>query len=240
MKNIIVENIFLVQELSKYPPEQIHQVLRSESPQIISVILSRLDSRISSKVLNQFSLEEQKDLMHRMSTAINVPAEALHSALKIITDNIKVFKDEEGTIIDGSQKLAKILSSMPPDKGKEILERLKNKDQNLASKIQEKMFDFDDIEKIEDKSLRELLTEVKINTLAMALKGTNTDFKKKVFKNMSINKQRILKEEMEYLGPQRKSEVEKARKELLDLIRKKHKMGQILFDTDIDTDEWIE
>ena len=240
MQNIIVENIFLVKELSQFPAEQLYQVMKGESPQVISVILSRLDPKISRKVLEQFPLDEQKDLTFRMASLANIPSDTLNAALKMIQEKMQIFQDDDRASIDGSDKLAKILSHLPPGKSKELLEKIGNKDETLSSKIQDKMFTFEDIIKIEDRSLKEVLIDIPAETLAMALKGTDKEFKAKIFSNLSEKKQNIVKDEMVYLGPQKASLVDQARKELLSTLRKKQQLGRILFEGDTGFDKWVE
>lgn len=240
MQNIIVENIFLVKELSGEPPEHLFQVIKGESPQIISVFLSRIDAKTSRKILENFPLEEQKDIAYRMANIVNVSADVLNTALKNFKKKLEVFKDDNAAFIDGSDKLAKILSHLPPGKSKELLSGLSKKDETLAEKIQDKMFTFEDIMKIDDKSLREVLIEIPLETLAMSLKGTEKSFKEKIFKNLSDKKRLMLKEEMEYLGPQKKSAVDYARQDLLEILKKKQKLGRILFEGDTGFEKWVE
>ncbi|MCK4965938.1 hypothetical protein KAS50_02840 [bacterium] len=201
--------------------------------------MSRLDPKIAKNVLSNFSPDEQKDTAYRIASSTNIDGDILNQIAKGIQDKLKVF-DEQGTEqTGGSDKIAKILNVLGDKAGSKILSELEKKDINLASRIKDKMFTFQDILNVDDRSLKKALFEIPNAVLALALKGESKEMKVKIISNISENRKKIVLDEYNSLGPQKRQIVDDAKDRILDVLRKLKETGELFFKGDVKNDEWV-
>ncbi|MFC1562230.1 FliG C-terminal domain-containing protein [candidate division KSB1 bacterium] len=240
MENPLVQNILLFNRLSQYPAEQIYNIIKDETPQTIAVIVSRLKSDKARDVLEFFPSADQKDIVFRMASAKNIPSEMLNEVANVIGERLKYLDRDEGKAsLDGQQRMAEILKHMSPDKAKSVLDALGKKDMGLSDRVNRKVFTFEDIANVEIKGLQHALARVEIETLAMALKGADDGIKTAVWGALSENRRKILRDEMKYLGPRTKSEIERARTDLMSILRGFFDQGILRGKDDPSADEWV-
>ena len=130
--------------------------------------------------------------------------------------------------LGGVKTAAEIINLMGASVETAVLDFVRDADNDLAQRIMDNMFTFDDVEKIDDKGIQALLKEVQTESLVIALKGATPELREKVFKNMSTRAAESLREELESRGPVRVSEVEAEQKELLKVVRRLADEGQIV------------
>ena len=142
---------------------------------------------------------------------------------KLLTGNENLKKQSMG----GIKVAAGIMNYMSGDKEASIMEGLKSYDDDMAQKIMDEMFVFDNIMDIDDKGIQVMLREVQSETLIVALKGTTEEMREKIFKNMSSRADEMMKEDLESKGPVKLSEVEAQQKQILQIVRRLSDEGQI-------------
>lgn len=207
--------------------QTVADLILNEHPQIIATIMVHLEPDQASEVLTLFTDRLKKDVMLRIATLDGVKPNALKelndTLAKLLSGNENVNKKQMG----GVRAAAEILNFMNTDTEAIIFEGLNEYDADMAQKIMDEMFVFEDIVEIDDKGIQAILKEVQSDQLVVALKGSTDEMKEKIFKNMSSRAGDILKEELENRGPVRLSEVEAMQKEILTVVRRLADSGEI-------------
>jgi len=198
-----------------------------------------MEAKKAKNILKSFSPDEQKNIAYRMATSASIDSDILNQIAKGIQEKLQVFDDYGGKQIGGSEKIAKILNVLGDKAGSEILSKLEKRDINLASRIKDKMFTFQDILNVEDRSLKKGLLEISNTVLTLALKGESKEMKTKILNNISSNRKQIVIEELNSLGPQKRQIVDDAKDKILEVLRKLKDLGELFFKSDDKKDEWI-
>jgi flagellar motor switch protein FliG len=242
MSNAIVQNILLFNRLSKYSAEQIFQVIHNEASQTVAVILSRLDPKKAKEVLGLFPSADQKDIIYRMATTKSIPPEIMNEVANVIGEKLRIFEDESSAPAiksTGQERLAEILKHMDTGKSKSVLEGLARKDTEMSDRIKRRMFLFEDIVKVEPAGLKQALMKVDTDILALALKGSSADILKAVLEALSENRQKMLIEELKHMGPRVKSEIDRARNEVVNILRELYDDGILRLKGDHPEEKWV-
>jgi flagellar motor switch protein FliG len=203
-------------------------LVRNEHPQIIAIVLSYLDSDQAAEVLACFPPPVRSDLITRVATLDGVQPSALQELDEMME---KQFAAAGGTgkssSLGGLKAAAEIVNLMDSSVGTSIMSDIAKTDERLSSNIQDLMFVFADLMKVDDRGMQELLRQVPADKLLIALKGADEEFKAKVFKNMSQRAAEMLKSDLEAKGPVKLTDVEAAQKEILIAARKLSDEGTI-------------
>lgn len=204
------------------------ELIRNEHPQIIATILVHLDRDQASEVLGFFPERLRTDVILRIATLEGVQPAALRELndvlTKLLTGGDKIKKSAMG----GVRAAAEILNFFGSADEASVITGIRDYDPDLAQKIQDEMFVFDNLMDLDDRSIQLLLREVQSETLILALKGTSPELREKIFKNMSQRAAEMLRDDLEAKGPVRLSEVEAEQKEILKTVRKLAEEGQIV------------
>ncbi len=217
-----------LEQLEKIDTRVLVGLIKNEHPQTIAVLLSQLSPRKASDILQWLPENLRFEVVKRIATLENVSPQFLRELIETITDEIKALgiaggiKKQEGVAI-----AAELMNMLDKDTAETLLRKIGEEDPTLEEKIREKMFTFEDIRKLDNRAIIEILKVVDKNTLIIALKGAPDDIKEKFFSNMSKRAAKIMQEDMEALGPVKKSEVEKAQKQVVAVIRKLIDEGKI-------------
>jgi len=217
-----------IQQLEALTPKQLATLLRKEHPQIIAVILALLTPSKAARVLKEFPPELRIEVVKRMATLESVPADRI----KIIAENfLKEMKEFVGEEIklDGAKQAASVLTSLDKYTAEEILSYIETENPELAEKIRDKMFTFEDIAKLDDKAILEILKTVDKQTLALALKDAPKEIVDKFLKNMSKRAAQIFLEDMEAMGKVRRSEILRARRQIVKIVKRLIEQGIISY-----------
>ena len=204
------------------------ELLRNEHPQIVAAILVHLDYEQSAAVLMQFAERQRSDILLRVATLEGIQPTALKDLnevlFKVLAGGDKVRK----TSLGGVKAAAEIINLLGNNSEGVVLESIRSHDPDLAQKIMDKMFVFDDIMKLDDKAVQLVMREVASETLIVALKGASVELRDKFLANMSSRAAETLREDLESRGPMRLSEVEAQQKEILKTVRRLAEENQIV------------
>lgn len=203
-------------------------LILNEHPQIIATILVHLDPDHASEVLSKFTERLRQDVMLRIATLDGVQPTALKELNDVLSKLLSGNESLKKQSMGGVKVAAEIMNYLNGETEAAVMEGLKNYDEELAQKIMDTMFVFDDIIQIDDKGIQVMLREVQSETLIIALKGTTAEMREKIFKNMSTRAAEMMREDLESKGPVKLSEVEAQQKQMLQIVRRLADEGQIM------------
>lgn len=216
-----------IESLKWMDPLSVAELLRGEHPQIVAAILVHLEYEQAAAVLMQFPDRARSEVMLRVATLEGIQPTALKDLnevlFKVLAGGDKVRK----TSLGGVKTAAEMLNQMGGNADVAVLDTIRNYDPELAQKIMDKMFVFDDLVKLDDRSVQMVLREVVSETLIVALKGGSMEVRDKILANMSMRAAESLREDLEGRGPMRLSEVEAQQKEILKVVRRLVEEGQV-------------
>ncbi|MEY4756170.1 MAG: hypothetical protein RJA34_1068 [Pseudomonadota bacterium] len=217
-----------IESLKWMDPLSVAELLRNEHPQIVAAILVHLDYDQAADVLKHLSERQRNEVMLRIATMEGIQPTALKDLnevlFRVLAGGDKVRKSSLG----GVKTAAEMINLMGAAVESTVIESIRNHDPDLAQKIMDKMFVFDDVLKLDDKAIQLMLKEVASDVLIVALKGAQPELKEKILSNMSSRAAETLREDLESRGPMRLSEVEAQQKEILKTVRRLAEEGQIV------------
>lgn len=217
-----------IESLKWMDSASVAEMIRNEHPQIIATIMVHLEADHASEILNMLPERLRNDVMLRISTLEGVQPMALRELNEVLTQLLSGGDRGKKSALGGVKTAANILNYMAGAMEASVLANVREHDPDLAQKIQDQMFTFDNVLELDDRAVQLLLREVQSESLIIALKGTSQELKDKVFKNMSSRAAEALKEDLDSKGPVRLSEVEAEQKEILKIIRRLADEGQIV------------
>lgn len=204
------------------------ELIKNEHPQIIATVLVHLEPDQSSEVLGNFSERLRNDVLLRIATLEGIQPAALKELNDVLTQLLSGSDKLKKSAMGGVKLAADILNFMGGVVEASAVSSIREYDPELAQKIQDKMFTFDNVLDIDDRGIQLLLREIQSDQLIVALKGTSQALREKVFKNMSQRAAEMLREDLEAKGPVKLSEVEAEQKEILKIVRRLADEGQIV------------
>ena len=202
-------------------------VVRFEHPQIQSIILSYLEPDQAAEVIKLLPDKVRIDLTMRIAALETVQPEAIKELNSIMEKQFTGSGAAQAQKIGGVKKVADIMNFMDGVNEALIMDSIKETDEDLAQKIQDLMFVFDNLESVDDRGIQALLREISTDTLIVALKACEETIKEKMFKNMSKRAAELMRDDLEAMGPVKLSEVEAAQKEILTIARRMAESGEI-------------
>jgi flagellar motor switch protein FliG len=217
-----------IESLKWMDPSSVAELLRNEHPQIVAAILVHLEFDQSADVLKHFAERQRNEVMVRIATLDGIQPAALKDLNEVMSKVLAGGDRSKKTNLGGVKAAAEILNMLGSAVETSVLDFVREADNELAQKIMDNMFTFDDVEKIDDKGIQSLLKEVQSESLVIALKGATPTLREKVFRNMSTRAAETLREDLESRGPVRLSEVESEQKEMLKVVRRLVDEGQIV------------
>jgi flagellar motor switch protein FliG len=223
-----------IESLKWMDPLSVAELLRNEHPQIVAAILVHLDFDQAADVLKNLGERQRNEVMLRIATMEGIQPSALKDLnevlFKVLAGGDKIRKASLG----GVKTAAEMINLMGTALEGTVIESIRSHDPDLAQKIMDKMFVFDDVIKLDDKAIQQVLKEVASESLIVALKGAQPQLKEKFLANMSSRAADTLREDLEMRGPMRLSEVEAQQKEILKTVRRLADEGQIVIGTGAD------
>lgn len=217
-----------IESLKWMDPQSVAELLRNEHPQIVAAILVHLDYDQASAVLKTFHERQRNEVMVRIATLDGIQPSALKDLNEVMSKVLAGGDKLRKASLGGVKTAAEMINLMGSSVETAVLDYIREADNELAQRIMDNMFTFDDLEKIDDKAIQQLLKEVQSESLVIALKGATPEMREKVFKNMSTRAAETLREDLESRGPVRVSEVEAEQKEMLKIVRRLADEGQIV------------
>ena len=216
-----------IESLKWMDPLSVAELLRGEHPQIVAAILVHLEFEQAAAELMQLPERFRSEVMLRVATLEGIQPTALKDLnevlFKVLAGGDKIRK----TSLGGVKTAAEMLNQMAGNADVAVLDTIRNYDPELAQKIMDKMFVFDDLVKLDDRSVQMVLREVVSETLIVALKGGSMEVRDKILANMSMRAAESLREDLDGRGPMRLSEVEAQQKEILKVVRRLVEEGQV-------------
>ena len=217
-----------IESLKWMDAQSVAELIRNEHPQIIATILVHLERYHACEVLDHFTERLRNDVVLRIATLDGVQPGALRELNDVLTKLLSGNESIKKKPMGGVRAAAEILNFLSSETEQTVLANLKNYDEDMAQKIMDEMFVFDNILDIEDRGIQILLREVQSESLIVALKAANQDLREKFFKNMSQRAAEMMREDLDSKGPVRLSEVEAQQKEILQIVRRLADEGQIM------------
>lgn len=204
------------------------ELIKNEHPQIIATIMVHLEPDQSSEIMGHFVERLRNDVLLRIATLEGVQPAALKELNDVLTQLLSGSDKLKKSAMGGVQMAADMLNFMGSAVETSAVANIREYDPELAQKIQDKMFTFDNVLDIDDRGIQLLMREIQSDSLVVALKGTSQALREKIFKNMSQRAAEMLREDLEAKGPVKLSEVEGEQKEILKIVRRLADEGQIV------------
>jgi flagellar motor switch protein FliG len=220
-----------IESLKWMDAQSVAELLRNEHPQIVAAILVHLEFDQASDVLKQFTERQRNEVLIRVATLDGIQPAALKDLNEVLSKVLAGGDRARKSSLGGVKTAAEILNMLGSSVETSVLDYIREADHELAQKIMDSMFTFDDLDKLDDKGIQAILKEVQSESLVIALKGATPELREKIFKNMSTRAAETLREDLESRGPVRVSEVEAEQKELLKVVRRLVDEGQIQLST---------
>jgi flagellar motor switch protein FliG len=214
--------------IRKTEPSQLLNFIQDEHNQTIALILSYLSAAQASMILAALPQEKQADVARRIASMDRTSPDVIKDVEDILERKLSSLVTQDYTIVGGVDAIVQILNSVDRSTEKHIMETLEIEDADLAEEIRKKMFVFEDILSLDDRSIQRVLREVDNNDLGIALKGAVEEVQNVIFNNLSKRLATMIREEMEYMGPVRLKDVEEAQQKIVNIIRKLEDSGEIV------------
>ncbi len=209
-------------------PAHLLNFIQQEHPQTIALILAYLEPQKASVILQNLPDEIQSDVARRVATMDRTSPDVLREVERVLEKKLSTISSEDYTAAGGVDSIVEILNLVDRSSEKSIIESLEDEDPDLAEEIKKKMFIFEDIVMLDDRSIGKVLREVNTDEMAKALKQVDAEVQDKIFRNMSKRAGTMLREEMEYMGPIRVKDVEEAQQKIVSIIRHLEDKGEIV------------
>jgi len=214
--------------LQKAESENLLTFMQDEHPQTIALILAHLPASKGSEILAGLAPAKQIEVVTRVANMEQTNPEVIHEVEKGLEQRLSGIVQQQFQKVGGVEAVAEMLNLADRSTEKGILETLEAEDPDLVEQIRRLMFVFEDILLVNDKGIQAVLKEIDHDELALSLKTASDDMKEKIFSNMSERASLLIKEEMEYMGPVRLSDVEGAQQRIVDVVRRLEDAGEII------------
>lgn len=214
--------------LKNIDPAQLVNFIRNEHPQTIALILTQLVPQQAAAVLAELPPELQAEVSLRVATMEKISPGVLKEVEATLEGHFKDTAGRDLSVSGGAKTIAEVLNIIETSAEKNILQAIEAEDADLAADIKNMMFVFDDLVLLDDRSVQRLLKEVETKDLAISLKAASDDVKNKIFTNVSERVSVLIKEEIEFMGPMRLSDVESAQQRIVETVRRLEEEGQIV------------
>ncbi len=214
--------------LNSIDTKQLVGVIQNEHPQTIAVILTQLTPGQAASILSDLPSELQSEVSLRIATMEKISPDILKEIEQTLSTHFEDSAARDISLSGGSKTMAEILNIIETAAEKNILQSLEAENPELAAEIKNMMFVFDDLVLLDDRSIQRLLKEIESRDLAVALKAASEEVREKIYSNVSERVAVMIKEEMEFMGPMRLSDVEAAQQQIVEAVRRLEEEGQIV------------
>ncbi|MBN8494532.1 MAG: flagellar motor switch protein FliG [Burkholderiales bacterium] len=232
--NLLLERILQgddvsgIESLKWMDPSSVAELMRHEHPQIVAAVLVHLDYDQAAEVLKLFTERQRNEVLVRVATLDGIQPAAMRDLNEVLNQVLAGSDRVKKSNLGGVKPAAEIINMLGGTLETSVLDFIRGADNDLAQKILDNMFTFDDLERLDDKGIQSLLKEVQTESLVIALKGASPELREKIFRNMSTRAAESLREDLETRGPVRVAEVEAEQKELLKVVRRLSDEGVIV------------
>ena len=226
--------------LQKIDSQNLLTFIIDEHPQTIALILSHVPSAQAADIISGLPAERQLSVIRRVATMGQTSPEIIQEVEKGLERRMAAVMSQQFENAGGVSSVAEMLNVIDRATERTLLENLAQEDPDLVEEIRRLMFVFEDINKLGDRDIQNLLKNVESSQWAMALKGASEELKDKILNNMSKRASVLLREEMEYLGPVRLSNVEQTQQQIVDIIRRLEDAGELTTHGDEEEEQFIQ
>jgi len=214
--------------IRKIDASQILNFIQEEHPQTIALILSYLSTGQASTIISSLPQDKQADVAKRIAQMDRTSPDVIKEVERVLERKLSSLANQDYTLAGGVDAIVEILNTVDRGTEKHIMETLEIDEPELADEIRKKMFVFEDILTLDDRSIQRVLREVDNNELAVALKSANEDVQNAIFNNLSKRLATMIREDMDFMGPVRMKDVEEAQQKIVNIIRKLEDSGEIV------------
>jgi len=215
-------------ELGNVSPKILAQILRNEHPQTLALILGHLPPENAGNLLQNMSAGVRAEVLVRLAKLEAVAEEMLVEVDRVLQSQLIAIGGKEGRKVGGVSSVAEILNAIDRATEEEIMADIEEESAQLAEEIKQLMFVFEDIMKIDDRGIREILKEISNEDLTVSLKTAPEELREKFFKNLSERAGNMIREDLEIMGPVKLSEVEAAQQNIVKQVRRLEAEGRII------------
>lgn len=212
----------------KADPAQILNFIQNENSQTIALVLSYLQADQASVILSSLPQEKQADVAKRIALMDSTSPEVISQVEKVLEQKLSTTVTQDYTSAGGIEAIVQILNGVDRGTERTILDSLEIQDPELAEEIKKRMFVFEDIVNIDNRSIQRIIRDIENADLQLALKVASEEVREAIFKNMSKRMADTFKEEMEFMGPVRLRDVEEAQTRIVSTIRRLEESGEII------------
>ncbi len=216
-----------LESLKWMDPKSIAEIIRLEHPQIIAIVLSYLEADSAANVLSHLPENTRAGIVMRIATLEGVQPAAIKELDAIMQQYFSDNENVKSSMVGGDKTAANILNFIDTSIENKVMEQVRTENEDLATRIEEQMFVFDNLRDVDDRGVQTMMREISTDLLSLALKGVDEEMQQKFLNNMSSRAAEMLVEDMEAKGPVKLSEVEAAQKEILAVARKLEESGEI-------------
>lgn len=214
--------------LQKAESENLLTFIQDEHPQTIALIVSHVPHHKAAEILSGLPMQKQIEVVKRIANMEQTNPEVIREVERGLESRLSNMLTQSMEKAGGIPTVAEILNLADRATEKSIMEGLEAEDPELVEEIRRLMFVFEDVLKVDDKGIQGILKEIDNDELALALKTASSELQQKIFKNMSERAATLIKEDMQYMGPVRVSDVEAAQQRIVDIVRRLEDAGEII------------
>ncbi len=214
--------------IRKADPNQLLNYIENEYPQTIALILSYLRPNQAAHILANLPNEKQAEVVRRIAIMDRTSPDIIKEVEKVMETKFSGILAQDFTSTGGIQSVVDILNSVDRGTEKNIMEQLDRMDTELSEEIRKRMFVFEDIVTLDNRSIQRIIREIDNSQWAIALKGASEEVKEVIFSNMSKRLVEMIKEDIEFMGPVRLRDIEDAQQNIVNVIRKLEEDGEII------------
>lgn len=225
--------------LQKIDPDNLITFIQEEHPQTIALIMSHLPPTLAAEVLSGLPSTKHLEVIRRIASMEQTSPEVVQDVESSLERRMKSTFGQQMEKAGGVPMVAQILNMTDRMTNRTILENLEEQDGELVDEIKRLMFVFDDLQKLDDKAIQILLKEVENKQWAVALKGASEEIRNRVLGNLSQRAAEMLREEMEYLGPVKLSDVESNQQQIVDTVRRLEESGEIEVNAGSESEQYV-
>ncbi len=201
--------------------------VQNEHPQTIALILAHLEYEQAAEIMSALPPNDQHEVALRLATMDQISPEIVSDVERVLEKKLSNVFTQEFTNSGGVDSLVELLNRVDQSTSKHILEKLEHESQELATEVKKHMFTFDDLIKLDDRTIQKILSEVDFKILATALKGAGEEVKSQILGNMSSRAAATLQDDMSVMGPVRVKQVEESQQAIINILRKMEENGDI-------------
>lgn len=206
-------------------PQQLSKFIQNEHPQTIALILAHLNASQAGDLIASLPEHLRADVAMRMANLQEISPEVVRRISLILEQKLEALGSFATEAYGGVRAVAELFNRMDRTTGRMVLEKIENENPQLAASIRDLMFVFDDILLIDEAGITEILKRADKKVLTVALKGTSEELRNQFFRCMSSRAVEMMKEEMDFMGPVKLKEVEKAQHEIVEIVRQLEEEG---------------